>query len=325
MQLDSRYEACSQRFRYLVRLSVSVISNSLLDAVARQWDRLVQDNRETWFLISVGLSSLIAFLPFAREASISSFFIYALLLVVLVLANRAKTSKIPLPSGIGLGLSASLIIGSFAFNFLTGSLTGDYTYGLTDYVILVAGIFSAFYSIESTLVRTGMLVLFVLRAATLALSVAYSSGFASVSDFFVSVVVVFSKIFVSSGITAGLIPGEIIVGGEAGASSVFIGWACAGLEELALISVMLYVLIASFELNRRQSAIWLAMGIVGSFIINIARMVILVWVAYSRGIDTMLWVHTHIGDVLFLVWIAVFWILFFRFCDCRSRPASTVD
>ncbi|UCE92297.1 MAG: exosortase/archaeosortase family protein [Methanobacteriota archaeon] len=295
---------------------------SLLDSFARQWNRAVLGNRETLFLITVCLSSLIAFVPFARETSVSSFFIYALLPIIIVIANREKTSEIPVPSGIGLGISAFLVIGSFALNFVTGSLTGDYTYGLTDYVILVAGIFSAFYSIESAVVRTGILILFALRAMTLALSFVYSSAFVSVSDFFVSVVVAFSRIFVSQEIGVGPIAGEIIVGGEAGASSVFIGWACAGLEELALISVILYLLITSFELGRRKVAFWLVIGIAGSFVINIARMVILVWVAHSRGIDTMLWVHTHLGDVLFLVWIALFWLLFFRFCERGSASGD---
>lgn len=265
---------------------------------------------------------MIAFLPFARETSISSFFIYALLPIIVVLANRERTYDIAIPSGIGLGISGSLIIGSFAFNFVIGLTTGDYTYGLTDYVILIAGIFSAFYSIESTLVRTGILALFGLRALTLALSMVYSSAFVSISNFFVSVVVAFSKIVVSNEIEIGVLPGEIVVGGGAGTSSVFIGWACAGLEELALISVILYILISSFELSRRRAVLWLAMGIAGSFVINIIRMVILVWVAHTRGIDTMLWVHTHLGDVLFLIWIALFWLLFFKFCEADNRTAE---
>ena len=306
----------------LGRLLPPVFVGFLLNAIARQWGRLTQGKRETWFLVSVALSSAIAFAPFAREASMSSFFIYALLPIILVIANREKTSKIPLPSGLGLAISAFLIIGSFAFNFVTGLFTDDYTYGLTDYVILVAGIFSAFYSIESTLVRTGVLILFALRSITLALSIVYSSAFVSVSGFFVSIVVVLSRVFVSPEITAGLEPGEMIVGGMAD-SPVFIGWACAGLEELALISVILYILIASFDLDRRAATIWLIVGIAGSFIINIVRMVILVWLAHTRGIETMLWVHTHLGDVLFLVWIALFWLFFFRFCEVDSSTSRS--
>ena len=306
----------------IAQLSHAVNVRSVMSTIADRWSRLVLPKREFYFLVAMGSSSLVAFAPFARETSISDFFIYALLPIILVMANRKKASLTQPPSEIGLGLSIALIIGSFAFNYITGRFTGDYSYGLTDYVILITGIFSAFYSIETAFVKVGAFLLVSLRCATLALSFIYSSAFVSISDFFVSIVLSFSRVFVSPEIMAGSLPGEIVVGGEAGYASVFIGWACAGLEELALIAVILYILIFSFELARRKAVAWLTVGIIGSFLINIFRMVILVWIAYTRGTETMLWFHTHIGDVLFLLWIAAFWLLFFRFAD--SSP-STVD
>jgi len=155
----------------------------------------------------------------------------------------------------------------------------------------------------------------------LGLSAAYSSAFIVVSGFFVGIVVLFSRVFISNDIHSGVISGEIIVGGEAGYTSIFIGWACAGLEELALVSVILYVLVTSFDLGRGRSLIWIVVGIAGSFLINIARMTLLIWVAYTYGIETMNWVHTHLGDVLFLVWIALFWLVFFRI----ARPRGSAE
>ena len=292
---------------------------SVTREITDHWARIISSNRDLYFLTAAGGSSLIAFAPFARETSISDFFIYALLPIVLVLANREKAARVPPPSEFGLAISFALVSGSFAFNFVTGSLTGDYTFGLTDYIILVVGIFSAFYSIETVFAKTGALLLVALRGATLGLSIAYAEAFVSVSAFFVTIVVAFSKIFVSPEIAAGPVAGQIIVGGMA-VHPVAIGWACAGLEELALITVILYILIFSFDLPRQRAVIWLIVGIAGSFMINIFRMVLLVWIAYTHGNETMVWVHTHLGDVLFLIWIAAFWLLFFRYLDHSSSP-----
>lgn len=296
-----------------------------LDAVALKWSRLITRNRDISFLVSIILSSMVAFLPFARETSVSNFLVYALLPLVLVFANRSRFERIGCPSGLGLLLALVLIAGSFAFNAVLGAIIGDARYGFTDYVILVSGIFLLHYSVGNELVQFGVVLLGLMRASTLALSVMYSSIFASVSEFFVDIVVTISRLFVSSEISRGIVPGQIIVGGATGGDSIFIGWACAGLEELALISVIMFVLIDSFGLSRRMSMLWLLIGIVGSFLVNILRMVILVWIAFERGIADMLWVHTHLGDLLFLAWVAAFWVAFFRIAprlDKKEEPSS---
>jgi exosortase/archaeosortase family protein len=296
-----------------------------LDHLAERWSDLIKGRRETLLLACLLASSLVALLPFAREASMSNFFIYALLPIILVFANRARFESVPAPSGTGLALSVLLIIGSFIFNSATGVFTGDFSFGLTDYIILVVGVYAGFYSIFHRLTQLGMVVLVALRGVTLALSIAYSSAFVSVSSFIVSIVVFFSKIFVSPEVISGTVAGEILVGGRAGNTPVVIGWGCAGLEELALITAILFILIYSFDLSSRRLVLWLSLGVVGSFLVNIARMVILIWIARSRGIDDMLWAHTHLGDVLFLVWIGVFWLVFFKLVNTSTagKPNGT--
>jgi len=247
--------------------------------------------------------------------------------MILVFVNRSKFESIPLPRNLDLVIGVALIPSSFAFNWLFGSVTGDWAYGLTDYTILVVGIFAFYYPISEKIVQLGLVLLILLRLLTIGLSHVYSSGFVVVSDFIVGIVVAFSKILISSDITSGMIPGEIFVGGAAGSTPIFIGWACVGLEELVLISVILYILIDSFHLHRTATILWFAIGVIGSFLVNILRMVILIWVAFSRGIGDMLWVHTHIGDVLFLVWIAIFWWIFLGFASRGRRidKASSLE
>lgn len=301
-------------FFRLVRLAAFA---SILET---KWRHLVIKERELAFLLVVVAASLIALTGFSTGDSFSNYLIYGILLVVFVLANRERFRLVQTPTALELMLALAVVAGSFAFNYLTGLFTGDSHFGLTDYVILVTGFFFLFYSVGDALAQTGAALLVILRGATLALSAAYPLLFSSVSDFFVTIVLGLSNLLMSGEIHAGYEPGQVVVGGAAGYSVVEIGWACAGLEELVLIAVLLYVLIDSMHLDFRPRLAWLVLGIVGSFLINIVRMVILVWVAYSEGVEKMLWVHTHLGDVLFLLWIAVFWILFFR--SNASSPST---
>jgi len=288
-------------------------SVTFLEKVEISWNQLVSKDRDLYFLAAIVLSSLVGFLPNARDTSVSNFLVYSLLLIVLVFANRERFKRVSGPSWDELIIATLIIAGSFAFNWVVGAWTGDKEYGLTDYVILSIGLFFLFYSLRDALVRFGALMLVIVRGGTLALSVASASLFAAVSAAFVGIVVLFSRIMISSGISSGSIPGEVVIDGPDGVSRVFIGWACAGLEELVIITVMIYILIESFQVDRKTLSIWMVIGVIGSFAINIARMVMLVWIAYRFGLKDMLWVHTHLGDVLFLVWIGIFWLLFFKF------------
>lgn len=284
---------------------------------------LLSKEREVIFLAAMLASSLISLLPFSRDASISNFLVYALLPIVLVFANEKKFKAIPTPNFLGLLLASGIIGGSFLFNWLTGFLSDNYTYGLSDYVILVCGIFGLFYSVGERQVYFGIAFLVFLRAATLSLSYASSTVYDSVSSFFVWIVLNISRVLVSPSIEAGTIPGRIVLVSDGSVITIGIGWACAGLEELVITSSILFVLVSSFDLGRKRTAVWLAFGIAGSFVINIVRMVILVWVAYEFGAAKMLWVHTHLGDILFLVWIAIFWAVFFKIAIPPRRSADT--
>lgn len=295
----------------------------LSDRIRDLRTKVLSLDRDVLLLVVLVSSSFVALLPLARDASVSNFLIYAILPLIVVFANRERFRSVPLPARKGMIVALILVIGSFVFNEVTGLITHDFTFGLTDYVILVSGLFALLYSVSDHLVRFGILVLGALRGATLILSALYTWIFSGVSSFLVGIVVFLSNALISDSIRPGTEPGQILVGGAAGSSIVGIGWGCAGLEELVLVTAVLYVLIDSFDLGWKRSASWLALGVIGSFAVNILRMVLLVWIAYSRGIEDMLWVHTHIGDVLFLLWIAVFWILFFRFGG--PRRAHAVD
>lgn len=276
------------------------------------WERLVSKERDFIFLAAILMSSLVSLLPFSRDTSISNFLVYALLPIILVFANKKKFERIPTPSFFGLVLAVGIIVGSFVFNWLTGIRSGNYVFGLSDYVILVCGVFSLFYSVEERMVQFGIALLVILRAATLSLSYASSALYDAVSGFFVWIVLTVSRMLISPSIEPGAIPGRIVIVNESSRFEIGIGWACAGLEELVITSSILYILVDSFNLGRTKTALWLAIGIAGSFIINIVRMVVLVWVAFDYGAEKMLWIHTHLGDILFLVWIAVFWVVFFK-------------
>lgn len=300
---------------------IGVNVSQALSHLMRWWSGLLARDREILFLSAMIASSLVAFLPFSRDVSFSNYLIYAIVPVVYVYVNRLKLGPETYPSGLETLLASAVVVGSFVLNWAIGILTGDYEFGLTDYVVLVIGIVLFFYSPSSRLVMIGIVVVALLRGGTLALSIVYEHAFVEVSAFFVSIVLSLSRILISTDISEGYVPGQLIIGGEAGGSAVGIGWACAGLEELVIVTALLYILISSFNLSRTSTFSWLTLGVVGAFVINIVRMVILVWIAYDYGVERMLWVHTHLGDILFLAWIGLFWIVFFRFA-ARTPPVE---
>jgi exosortase/archaeosortase family protein len=297
-----------------------VAISDLLDKASLAWERAIEKDRDIWFLVALFASSMVAFLPFSRDTSISNFLIYALLPMILVFANRKRFEDVSFPSWKTLPLAICAILGSFIFNWVTGLADGNFSFGLTDYVILVVGVFSLFYSVGDKSVQFGIALLVIVRGVTLALGLSSTTTFNSVASFFVWIVILISRATVSPTIHEGSIPGRIVVGGASHNSEVGIGWACAGLEELVIISVIIFILIDSFKIGGRRTAYWLALGIAGSFVINIVRMVVLVWVAFHYGMSDMLWVHTHLGDILFLLWIGLFWILFFRIAAPAVKP-----
>jgi archaeosortase C (PEF-CTERM variant) len=95
--------------------------------------------------------------------------------------------------------------------------------------------------------------------------------------------------------------------------NVAIGYACSGIES---ISVFFAAVIAYFfakkERNVFKACKYMFIGGIALYMINILRVIIIILVGYFRGVDDMMFVHTHLGWIFFVIGMSVFWYLVFN-------------
>ncbi len=65
---------------------------------------------------------------------------------------------------------------------------------------------------------------------------------------------------------------------------------------------------------RRKLAITLA-GLAGTFLVNIARLLVIFFSAYQWVINAGLAIHAYLCYGLFIVWVLVYWMIAFRYAS----------
>ena len=94
---------------------------------------------------------------------------------------------------------------------------------------------------------------------------------------------------------------------------VGIGYACSGVESITIfLSAVAAYFIAIKEKNIKKIGLYTIIGVMALFIMNILRIMAIVLAGYYIGIEEMLFVHYHLGWVMFILGMAVFWFLVFR-------------
>ena len=108
---------------------------------------------------------------------------------------------------------------------------------------------------------------------------------------------------------------------------VYITSACSGIYSFAIFASAFaaYVLTEQRRLTPRV-AVFSALGVFLAYLANVFRMVVIVWVGYrfdTQGIQNMLFAHSNVGWLIFLAWVAAFWLLLFRFLP-PSAPVKEI-
>tara|TARA_B100000575_G_scaffold17377_1_gene12102 strand:- start:1137 stop:2153 length:1017 start_codon:yes stop_codon:yes gene_type:complete len=95
-------------------------------------------------------------------------------------------------------------------------------------------------------------------------------------------------------------------------ASVEIAESCSGIYSV-VVFVAAFIAFIGNEYNRFDMFVLflLILGILTAYFSNLIRMTIIVLVGHYYGIDNMLFVHSNIGWIIFLIWISIFWSLLF--------------
>jgi exosortase/archaeosortase family protein len=81
------------------------------------------------------------------------------------------------------------------------------------------------------------------------------------------------------------------------------------------------LMIIDIDATTRRKLLWTALGVVGTFFVNVSRLLAIFLAAYFFEIDTAMYIHIYLGYSLFIVWILVFWTMAFRFMHVPKEKA----
>jgi archaeosortase C (PEF-CTERM variant) len=111
--------------------------------------------------------------------------------------------------------------------------------------------------------------------------------------------------------TGPLIEYELQAGGY---GAVFIATSCAGIYSMSIF-ISAFIAFVFIEYNKfdRYVTGFLGLGVALAWFANILRMTIIVMVGSYYGREALLWTHKYLGEIIFIAWTAVFWMILFKY------------
>ena len=105
---------------------------------------------------------------------------------------------------------------------------------------------------------------------------------------------------------------QLIVWNSSGApQTLFISWNCVGWQSLILLGLSLIVgLRAPMTMGTRLEVI--ALGVVGTVLVNIARITLVCLLAALAGYLPAVLFHDYGGTLLLVAWLFTFWLIAYR-------------
>lgn len=102
--------------------------------------------------------------------------------------------------------------------------------------------------------------------------------------------------------------GQTIMLGTAGARlALTVGVVCAGLQPGILFLGVLGLHALRQETPRARLALYLGLGLLGVYVANLVRLIVLALVGHRWGGAALQLAHAHFGWILFVAWMLLFW------------------
>lgn len=102
-------------------------------------------------------------------------------------------------------------------------------------------------------------------------------------------------------------------------------WPCAGVYSLFIYTFVILLFLKGFPMSLRGKVGCFVIGAIGTFFVNILRIVSIINMYITAGISAGDYFHDYYGELFFLVWIVVFLfalVLVQRFSIRRKRSSS---
>ncbi len=227
-------------------------------------------------------------------------------------------------------LGIILLAGIMAFNIL---IADEFSLGSNDYVaLLLAGALIAYnyipkkYNVERDFALIFMIFLFmILVVPTTIYSVAYSSEPDTNSRITYYLLVLPTAgllkmigVDVAYGHSLTLFQFSYmhmeVIGPGGQVIPVSIGLSCTGLYSVSIfVSAFIAFIFVEYNKIDRKVLTMLSIGIFLAWLANVIRMAIIILVGKYYGWDAMEWTHNNIGEVIFMIWVSIFWLIMFKY------------
>lgn len=206
--------------------------------------------------------------------------------------------------GLTLMLASFFVYYAVVFSFPTTQF-----YGVANYIIYIIGLFLFFFQVSA--LKESLTALFLIVATVscpyigewmkiyLEPSVPY---FVQIMGFILWILGIPATIANPRTFSLQMPDGKIMhLGVEAG---------CIGIDSFLIFVIIIVVTMMEDPSSRRTKLLWSVAGIIGTFFVNIVRVSLIYVVIYYFGYKDWGEFHAKIGYVLFIAWIALFFLIF---------------
>jgi len=185
-------------------------------------------------------------------------------------------------------------------------------YGPANYATHILGLFLVFFNITALKEAFAPVFLIIAPSAAPIASRWAESYLKPLLPFFTSLVVTIINVVGIKAVIHNSHPTWIVMYTPNGTSTSQIIWACIGFESAFVFAIVLILLLSEGPGNKKTKILWSAVGLLGTLLLNIFRVVLLFVTNYVFGMRVSTTVHYFVGYVLFIVWITAFLFLFLK-------------
>ena len=229
---------------------------------------------------------------------------------LLLLIKKDKLSAFAEPGRVNRLLGLTLMLASFSVYYAVVLLfPSAQFYGVANYTIFIIGLFLFFFEVSA--LKESFTTLFLIAAAIsspfvgdwmeshLEPSVPY---FVQGMGFVLAVLGMPVRVVAANALSVRMPNGtNMSLGVEAG---------CIGISSFLTFAVITVVIMMEDPSSLRTKSLWSVAGVIGTFMVNIVRVSFIFVVIYFFGFENWGVIHTRIGYVLFVIWLAFFFLIF---------------
>ncbi|PVX25436.1 MAG: hypothetical protein CW691_04640 [Candidatus Bathyarchaeum sp.] len=109
--------------------------------------------------------------------------------------------------------------------------------------------------------------------------------------------------------------------------SAIVSWSCAGSHSLFIYSFMIMLFLRGINISLNRKMIYVVVGAVGTFFVNILRIVSILLAGVNSGASLAATFHEFYGEFFFIAWMFIYLTLLYlletRFF--RKKPQQNIE